>query len=129
MLRRECVVTLGRLVLDKQTRKPKGTAFVEFEAPAAAQKAAAACAKARCAPCVSPKITMSQKSTLPLDAAMELLMWVGIHVLLASLDMQQYCLEELCLTFNVYLAEPVLASSVRVMLTAWLCATGSVGRV
>ena len=40
-------------MLDKQTRKPKGTAFVEFEAPAAAQKAAAACAKARCAPLAS----------------------------------------------------------------------------
>ncbi|KAK9842211.1 hypothetical protein WJX81_000775 [Elliptochloris bilobata] len=36
-----------RLVLDKQTRKPKGTAFVEFEAVAAAQKAADASSKAR----------------------------------------------------------------------------------
>lgn len=38
----------GRLVLDGRTRVAKGTAFVEFEAPAAALKAADACAKARC---------------------------------------------------------------------------------
>lgn len=53
MLPPECVGVPGRLVLDKQTRKPKGTAFVEFEASTAAQKAAGASAKARCAPFVS----------------------------------------------------------------------------
>ena len=65
MLLPECVGGPGRLVLDKQTRKPKGTAFVEFEAPAAAQKAATACAKARCAPFA----TQDGRDILPYYAA------------------------------------------------------------
>jgi hypothetical protein len=36
-----------RLVMDKGTRKLKGTAFVEFEQQESAEKAVAACAKAR----------------------------------------------------------------------------------
>ncbi len=36
-----------RLVIDKMTGKPKGTAFVEFKAAASAERAAAACTKAR----------------------------------------------------------------------------------
>ena len=38
------------LVKDKSTQKLKGTAFVEYERPEDAQRAADACAKARSAP-------------------------------------------------------------------------------
>ena len=47
------VLVLCRLVKDKTTQKLKGTAFVEFERPEDAQRAAAACAKARCV-CTKP---------------------------------------------------------------------------
>ena len=41
------VHVLRRMVKDKTTQKLKGTAFVEFERPEDAERAAAACAKAR----------------------------------------------------------------------------------
>ncbi len=42
-----CLCALHRLVLDKASGKPKGTAFVEFREAAAATKAAEACARGR----------------------------------------------------------------------------------
>lgn len=41
------IVKACRVVMDKATGKPKGTAFVEFKSPAGAAAAAAACARAR----------------------------------------------------------------------------------
>lgn len=44
-----------RLVVDKDTKKPKGTAFIDFEEPSAAEKAVAACSKDKYVwPLISP---------------------------------------------------------------------------
>ncbi|KAG2482067.1 hypothetical protein HYH03_018977 [Edaphochlamys debaryana] len=56
-----------RLVLDKASRKPKGTAFVEFRSPESAAKAAAACERGRRHE--GPGITLAGR---PLDVALAL---------------------------------------------------------
>mmetsp|Transcript_2923 Transcript_2923/g.7844 ORF Transcript_2923/g.7844 Transcript_2923/m.7844 type:complete len:706 (-) Transcript_2923:173-2290(-) len=59
-------VYMCRIVVDKATGKPRGTAFVEFEHPADAEKAAAACARGRTG--AGPGVTLEGRQ-LDIDMA------------------------------------------------------------